>query len=134
VWVLAARYGGKNLVRRKLGEYPAMTLAQARDEAHRWRSLIARGVDPKAERRENSFGAVAEAYFADMRRRELRRGYEVERDIRRSLRAWWSRPIRDIARRDVLEVIQAAIDRDTPWAAHHLYSHASGLKLLVGRS
>jgi integrase len=71
---------------------------------------------------------VCEDYFADIRRRKLRRAHEVERDIRREfLPLWAKRPITDISRHDVLAVIDAAIKRDSPWQAHHLHSYASRL-------
>lgn len=137
-FVLIARYPGKkNATRRRLGEYPGMTLAEAREEARRWLALIRRGTDPAVERdrvklaemrrQESSFGSVAEAYFADIKRRKLRRAWEVERDMRRDFAVWWKRPITDITRHDVLAVIDAAIGRGAPWQAHHIHSYASRL-------
>src|SRR5262249_56550836 len=49
-FVLVARFpGSSNPTRRALGEYGALGLADARDEARKWLGLIARGVDPAAE-------------------------------------------------------------------------------------
>ena len=45
-----------------LGSYPTISLAKARDEAERWRKLVADGIDPIADRdgkRENAERATA---------------------------------------------------------------------------
>src|ERR1700757_2745163 len=54
-FVLVTRFpGSPNPAPRRIGDYPAMPLARAREIAREWRSDIDRGVDPKikeAERR-----------------------------------------------------------------------------------
>jgi integrase len=135
-FVLITRYpGSSNPSRRVVGEYGVMTLADAREKAREWRKLIAAGTDPRTEedrqkraelrRQENSFASVAEAYFADIKRRKLRRAWEVEHEMRREFAAWFKRPITDISRADVLSVVEAALARDAPWQAHHVLSYAS---------
>jgi Arm domain-containing DNA-binding protein len=72
-FILLTRYpGSTNPTRRALGEYKAISLEQARQKAREWQDLIRRGIDPKDEekrtraaedeRRENSFGRVAEDF------------------------------------------------------------------------
>src|SRR5262249_37774399 len=96
------------------------------------------GKDPRVEqerrrqaelrRQANTFASVCEDYFADMKRRGLRRATEVERDIRREfLPLWGKRPITDISRYDVLAVIDPAVNRGAPPQAHHIHSCASRL-------
>jgi integrase len=138
-FVLIARFpGSNNPTRRALGEYPAMTLERARAEARKWHQLLDEGIDPKVElerrqraearRQENSFGNVAEAYFAHIKRMNLRRAFEAEREIRRELVSRWERrPITDITRHDLLEVIEAALKRGSSWQAHHIFSYTSRL-------
>jgi len=138
-FVLIARFpGSDNPTRRTLGEYPVMTLERAREEARRWHRLLDEGVDPRVDRerrrsaearkQENSFASVADAYFAHIKRQKLRRTDETEREIRRELVSRWAkRPITDISRHDLLEVIEAALHRDAPWQAHHIFSYASRL-------
>lgn len=135
-FVLIARYpGSRHPVRRTLGEYDLMSLAEARDEARRWRKLLKQGTDPavererqrdaEARRRADTFEAVAEAYFAFIKRQGLRRVHEVERDMRRDfVTRWAKRPITDIDWFDVKAVIDAAIKRGSPWQAHHVFSNA----------
>ena len=137
-FILIARYpGSQNPSRRTLGEYPDMTLGEARDEARRWRKMLHEGVDPRIEkerrrleqvrRQENTVGFVCEAYFAHIKRQKHRRGWQVERDIRREFAAWWQRPITDITRYDVLKVIDDAVARGASWQAHHIHSYAKRL-------
>ena len=99
--MLIARYpGGENPTRRALGDYPSTTLEGGPGEGRKWRTLIKHGIDPAlAEERErqanlrkqeNTFAAVAEAWFQDKLPGE-RKGREVERDVRNAFlrrRAW----------------------------------------------
>jgi integrase len=138
-FIVIARYpGAKSSARRTLGVFPDMSLAEAREGARYWRRLVRDGIDPRVEqqkrrleearRQENSFSSVAEAYFAHLKRQGLRRAREVERDIRREFMPHWAqRAITDIARHDVLQVIESAIDRGAPWQAHHIHSYANRL-------
>jgi integrase len=138
-FVLIARFpGSHNPTRRALGEYPTMTLARARAEATKWHALLHEGIDPRIEaerrelaearRQENSFACVAEAYFAHIKRQGLRRAAQAESEIRRELVSRWGRrPITDITRHDLLDVIEAALKRGAPWQAHHIFSYASRL-------
>ena len=119
-----------------------MSLAEARDEARRWRKLLKQGTDPAVERerqrdaevrrRADTFEALAEAYFAFIKRQGLRRVHEVERDMRRDfVTRWAKRPITDIDWFDVKAVIDAAIKRGSPWQAHHVFSNAQ--RIFAGR-
>src|SRR5262245_48103028 len=42
-WIMVGKFGGRQTTRCKIGEYPVMSLAQARAEALRWRAAIAQG-------------------------------------------------------------------------------------------
>jgi integrase len=136
-FILLARFpGSKNPTRRTIGDYGVMTLAEARDKAREWRKLLSEGNDPSVEeerrklaqarRQENSFASVAETYFEHLRRMKLRGAHEVERAVRRELIPRWAkRPITDIKREDLLEIIDACIKNGSPSAAHHVHSYTS---------
>ena len=138
-FILLARFpGSSNPVRRHLGEYPAMTLTEARQRAREWRDMLAAGKDPKVEqgrqrqaelrRQADTFAHVAEAYFAFIRRKGLRRAGEIERDMRREfVKHWGNRPITDITWVDVKARIDAAVHRDAPYEAHRIFANASRL-------
>lgn len=129
-FVLVARFpGSSNPAPRRIGDFPAMGLAQARQIAREWRDVIAKGVDPKvkeAERRReedrrhaDTFGAALEAYATE-RLSRLRTGDEARRSIERyALPVWGSRPIAEIRRADIKELIRG-IHKDAPVAGNRL--------------
>jgi integrase len=130
-FVLIARFpGSDNPTRRALGEYPTLSLTDARDKAREWRDLIRRGIDPKveeerarlAELRNNAttFGAVAEEFL----RRHVR-GQRQEREATRAIRKhlidrWGDRPIADISRFDVIDLVREIGDRGKRYLGHNV--------------
>ena len=131
---LLARFPGSPfLKRRRLGEYPSLSLADARDKARDWKRLLGQGQDPTREeekrrraelRKQSHLFEAAEEYFADIKRRGLRRAREVESEMRREFKLWIRRPVADIDRADVLALVEAVAKR-SPWQAHHMLSYAS---------
>jgi integrase len=129
-FVLVGRMPGKaSPTARRIGSYPAMSLAQARQVARAWREEIGRGFDPKvreaerlreeARRHADTFGAAFAAY-ADERLGRLRTGAEAKRSIERHVIAVWeSRPISEIRRVDVKELIRG-IHKNAPVASNRL--------------
>jgi len=98
---------------------------------------MSRGIDPKEKeagrkrdqvaKRANSFATVAED-FIKRHVRQLRYGAQVEAVIRRELiERWGERPITEISRRDVVEVVEAIADSGRPYAAHRTFAYASKL-------
>src|SRR5262245_38744349 len=89
-FTLTRRFPGRtNPTRRALGEYGAITLEQAREEARKWISLVGRGIDPQVEaerrhlaeqrKRAGTFASVAETFIKEKLSIE-RRGHECERE------------------------------------------------------
>jgi hypothetical protein len=123
-FVLVARFpGSSNPAPRRIGDFPAMGLAQARQIAREWREDIAKGVDPKVKeadrrreedrRRADTFGAVFEA-FADDHLSTLRTGDAVRRAVNSHVIVQWGRrPISEIRRANVNELIRA-LRKDAP--------------------
>jgi integrase len=144
-FILTARYpGSKNPTRRAIGEYPTISLSEARDKARAWRALVKGGKDPAIEdaaqrraeacRRENTFGAVAEDFIRlaavgpDRTRPKQRKGLEVERDLRREFfPRWEARPITGISPHDVVAVLDEVVARGAPYQAHNLLGHVRRL-------
>ena len=137
-FVLVARYpGSPNPTRRALGEYPALSLAEAREKAKTWRRWIEKGKDPRAEEErerrlelrklETTFGAVAED-FIQLHVKAQRRGRDSEREIRKELIAVWEdRPIASITREDVASLVDAVARRPAPYLAHIVLGHLRSL-------
>ncbi|MGY4434858.1 integrase [Bradyrhizobium sp. F1.13.1] len=121
-FILYGRFApGAAPARRTIGVYgeDAMRLEDARRIAGEWRSQIARGIDPAvieverraAEAREralrvkHSFTIAAEAFIAAKLEKE-RSGKVAERDLRSVfIAAWGERPVSEITKTDVLEII-----------------------------
>jgi integrase len=144
-FILVTRFPGKpDPTRRAIGEYGAITLADARKEAQKWLDMIRRGVDPREERdreqqaeqrkRENSFRAVTEEFI----RRALpgqRKARQVEQDLRREfIDQWGGRPITEITQHDIVRVLDAVVkrgedERGRPAVhqAHNLLGHVRRL-------
>jgi integrase len=118
-WIVMARVHGK-LKRVTLGRYPALGLAEARDQA---RKVIADAQDGRTPvsgraRRHAIDGdtvrkVLAEYVARDQRGKGRRSWRQVEQTLGRELAAagWMDRPIATIARRDVIELLDRIVDR-----------------------
>ena len=139
-FVLVARYPAHptHPTRRALGDYPTMSLTDARKKAREWKRLIGDGVDPQeaeeARRREkqreraNTFASVAEE-FIKRHVSKQRKAATSTREIRREfIERWGNRPISEITAADVKAVLlEAAVDRGAPYQAHNLLVHIRSL-------
>jgi len=131
-FVLAHRFGGRNPVRLKLGRYPVISLERGREKAAQWIQMLEHGKDPRIElerervaearKRADTFSAVAQTFIEHKLRKE-RQGKDAERTLRRFIEAWGSRPITDIDRRDVREVIDP-VAAQAPYMAHSMLTIA----------
>ncbi|HUH00111.1 MAG TPA: tyrosine-type recombinase/integrase, partial [Gammaproteobacteria bacterium] len=130
--------GSKNPTRHAFGEYKVngkgdLTLEEARELAGEWRAMIRKNVDPReagrrekteaSRKRDVTFGAVIEEYLA----RHVvgqRKAKDVEREIRSELiESWQNKPISEITRGDVVELVEAIADRPAPYHAHNVFGH-----------
>lgn len=137
-FILIARYPGKDSpARRSLGPYGSLTLEKARAKAREWHELIRQGIDPKLleeqqrvseqQRRDNSFGAVAED-FIRLALPKQRKGAVVERELRSEfITRMGKRPIDSITPHDIVKVLDDAVTRGAPYQAHNLLGHVRRL-------
>jgi integrase len=149
-WVLGARFPAKprNPTLRRIGEFPAMKLDEARDIAIEWNRLIAKRIDPQehaeakareerakaelaaqveARKRAGTFARCAETYI-EQHVAELRTSKDIARVIRKDLIARWGpRPIADITKTDVIELLEYVKKRQGKFAASRAYVYASAL-------
>lgn len=140
-FILFARYpGSTNPTRRALGQYPVLSLKDARKKASEWRGLISQGKDPRDVQEEirqaaktrkeaelvrtrNSFEVVAED-FIKRHASKKRKAEVVAREIRKEfIQAWRAKPITDISKQDVVAIIDTVVDRGSPYQAHNLFGH-----------
>jgi integrase len=137
-FILIARYpGSPNPTRRTLGEYPSLSLENARGRARDWRDLIRKGLDPKAEderlrrlelrKQQTTFAAVAEDYI-ERHVKGQRKARDTEREIRKELiAALGERPVTSLSREDVIVLVEDIARRPAPYTAHIVLGHARSL-------
>ena len=121
-----------------LGQWPAVGLAQAREEARMVKAEVRSGIDPGARRAgahaaakaeaqaeaRKTFRAIAENYI-NRECSRLKRGHEYEAAIRRELLpTWGARPIADLRRLHLIELTDALLDAGKPMAAYRIYEIA----------
>lgn len=143
-FVLITRFpGSKNPARRAIGEYPTLSLQQAREEARSWLLLIKRGIDPRDEiaksraeqerKRENTFNAVVSDYLSDIASRKRNRHADQDkREIERELLAagrnkWLNKPVAEVTDADIAELIGAIRDRPAPGMAYNVWGHVKAI-------
>src|SRR6266436_5934956 len=144
VFVVLYRTGGAGSRLRKytIGPYGRVTLHQAQVAAQKVFTAKLEGRDPAGEKREAKRRVVAdrvddllEAYIAQ-HVSQRRSGGEISRLLRREIgKAWGSRSIHEITKRDVVEVITAIEQRGAPVAANKtLKTVKTFLRWCVGRA
>ena len=122
-----------------LGQWPAVGLAQAREEARMVKAEVRSGIDPRTRRAgahaaakaeaqaeaRKTFRAIAENYIV-LECPGLRRSSETEAIIRRELLPPWSdRHTAGFRRSDLTELTDRLIVTGTPMAAHRVYQTAT---------
>ncbi len=131
------RINGK-LRRLTLGTYPALTLAQAREAWRRAKQEVALGRDPGHS---GSIGVGATDFrgvFTEWMARDQSKNRsapivaaKLEKNV---LKHWANRPIGTITRRDVLDVLDAIVDRGAVVQARRIHAYLSRLfSWAVGR-
>src|SRR4030088_281596 len=144
VFVVLYRTGGAGSKLRKytIGPYGQVTLHQARVAAQKVFAARLEGRDLAAEKREARRRVVAdrvddllEAYIAQ-HLSQRRSGGEISRLLQREIgKAWGSRSIHEITKRDVVEGIAAIEQRGAPIAANKtLKTLKTFLRWCVGRA
>ena len=118
-WAVRYRYGGKSR-KHTLGPLPALDLRKAREAGKAALRAVAAGADPAAlkrvARRDTAVGKdLVENVVADFlnRHAKVKRTYpEIKRMLEREVvPRWRGRKVQDITRRDVIELLDALIDR-----------------------
>ena len=132
-FVLVTRYPqSPNPAPRRIGDYPAMSLAKAREIAREWREDIRQGIDPKEKAAEaarelqrlraNTFGAAFASFAAD-HLKTLRTGTAVEAAVRRHVfPALEHRPMREIRRSEVLALVNK-LKKESPISANRVLAY-----------
>jgi integrase len=89
-------------------QYPALSLADGREKGRQIIADAQTGISPEVRKKRTergTFGAVTDAFMADYAKNLKTRG-EYERKIRVDLADWRDRPIAEITRGDIKELIR----------------------------
>lgn len=128
-WRLKYRFDGKEKLL-SLGTYPDVSLKEAREKRDDARRLLAQGIDPgqnrkdekteRAERAANSFEVVAREWHSKQSGAwAAKHGATVMRRLERDVFPWLGeRPISDITAPDLLKVLRRIEDRGALDTAH----------------
>ncbi|SOE01762.1 tyrosine-type recombinase/integrase [Caenispirillum bisanense] len=130
-WALRYRHAGKSR-KLSLGRYPIVGLADARERATEALKLLDSGVDPRtlgatasaeAAPDEGLFEQVVEQFVAKHAKRKNRTWAETERILKREALPYWAeRSIEQILKRDVIDLIDAIVDRGAPTMANRTFA------------
>jgi integrase len=128
-WFVRYRFGA-NQRRMKIGSYPTIGLAEAREVARHLLIEVGKGTDPAAEKRASAtraridtFGHVADQFVQRYAKQHNRSWKETERILNRYVvPEWGARAVRDITRRDVLDLLDGMVDRGAPVMAKQTHS------------
>lgn len=138
---LYRRYpGNPNPARRALGQFPAMSVEEARDKAGDWLRMIGKGIDPKAElerQQQEHVQAAAQAIatatavslvaedFISAKLSNLRRGVEVARSIRRDIvGVIGNKTIAQVTADDIEDLLLGIRHRGAPTQARQVLGYA----------
>jgi integrase len=128
-WMAMYRVDGK-LVRETIGTHANIPQVDvARDLARQSIALARRGINPAGDReraRADTVGLIVDRYLRHIATRMRPRTVkEVSRTLIRDIKGpLGARPIRDLARRDLRELIEAIVARGSPSHANHTLAYA----------
>jgi integrase len=126
-WFLAYRNSSGRFRRVKLGNYPAVNLRAARRLARLRLAEVAEGRDPQEEKvaarapaeESQTFAALAALYLSEHARPKKKSWSQDQRYIERDLLpAWKDRLANEITRQDVVNLVQAIVQRGAPVGAN----------------
>jgi integrase len=129
--------GSAKSVRIKVGDFPTMSLSEARSRARVLLREMQDGVDPRARKaaearaeaakQASSFAVIAETFIA-RHVASKRTAHAIEQLIRRELiPRWGDRSLADITRADVIALVDEIVDRGHPEAARLVFAYTRRL-------
>jgi integrase len=139
-WAVRYRHGGRP-AKLTLGPYPRLDLRDAREAGREALRHVSKGLDPTADKvtlarlkrepkpaADHSFEKVLERFIASQERKGRRSSGEMRRILEKDALPYWSgRPIESITPADVVERVEAIVDRGRPVAASRFRAWCSKL-------
>jgi len=125
-WDFRYRYNLRKRVMR-LGEWPGMSLQDARDRARECRNLLYRGIDPATEREKRAavmtFGDFVEQEYLPFARANKKSAQDDANKLKRDLVPLWGRmPLSAISTKDVQSLCTRIRTEASPTYANRYYS------------
>ena len=129
--------GGRLLVGKQhritLGSWPIMGVREAREEARKLLAQVSHGVDPRAARKQanvsrftNTFGSLTARFIEQEVKPNIKSWRNVESALRlHVLPHWHDRPVTELRRRDVHEVLDGLTATGLVGAAREVRKHLS---------
>jgi integrase len=124
-WTVHYRTATRRLRRLTIGDYPTITLAEARKAAHQALRAAAAGEDPAnakaTARRGETVEELAREYIARHAKKHKRSWEEDQRKLDVDvLPSWRTLKVKELTRRDVRDLIEQIADRGAPIAANRV--------------
>ena len=124
-WTVHYRNAARRLRRLTLGDYPTITLADARKAAQKALRAAAAGEDPATEKHATRQGEtvadLAREYIERQAKKHKRSWEEDQRKLDVDiLPSWRTRKVKELTRRDVRDLIERIADRGAPIAANRV--------------
>jgi integrase len=116
-----------------IGPYPAVSLAKARERGKELQGTVAAGQNPVTAKRrdrveapQRTFAALAERYMSEHAERKKRSAPEDRRNLDlHVLPKWKSRPYDELARGDLVELVEGLIADGKPTLANRVHALCS---------
>jgi len=127
-WVYFYYFEGKKR-RMTLGNYPALSLAEARKKHHQALTSLAKGIDPATDaiqkrnkaRSAQTVNDLMDEYLEKWAKPRKRSWQEDERMLKKDIAPTiGKRKIKDISRRDIILILDSVLERGSPIAANRL--------------
>ena len=128
-WLYAYALDGKRR-EMNLGSYPDVTLEKARDKFEDAKKMVKNGIDPLAEEEEKAetrrkASTVAELVkeYIERHAKRFKKSWEKDEQIlnRDIIPVWGKRKAGDIAKRDVVHLLEGIVDRGAPAMANNCF-------------
>lgn len=122
-WFVMYRLHGK-LIRQTIDTYPKIELDEARNRARSALAMVDKQQDPRKPdrvRKGRTFGWVRGQFISKYAEKKNRDWKKTESQLK-SFKEWEDRPITEITREDVIDELDAYVDKGQPYAANRRLS------------
>lgn len=121
----------EKIIKITLGKYPAMSIAQAREETLRQLNLISKGVNPNEEKKqikqEMTFGTLFEEYMDRYSKPQKKSWMYDAREIPYFLSPWFKRALSTITKQDIQKLHEKIKKTNGLYQANRILERLKGM-------